>query len=640
METAAAPSTGSSTSLPPLRPGTGAALEAAAQADGLPEAVREAAAQLRQFLADRGLSESSYLRPHDLLEATADDRQLVKAWAAAFRTLSPAQQTAQAPLLNCLARAEWWVGEFQAAQRDFQSLAQASPEPAQQGQAWWHAALAALERPNYTDALRNWQDAVAVAPDLAPLPADQFQMERILAADAHGVTLRCVLAGSDGLVVVRLLDQNTLSRPLERLFEEIMAVAKLDHPAVARSGGIGFLDEAKTRGYVVSECNDGQHIDDFVERHGHLRSRDVIAIASALAEALLEMHDQGLVHGAIRPASIVVKKHEALWRVVLSDYGVRLPRQRAAITAHNPAVLGRTRFGRSLAQHLDYLPPEVRLAVDDIDMAAGDVYSLAKCCNLLLFGNPHPATHQWSRVPEGLAELLAECLANDPAKRPSMRQVYERLESLQPAQSTAPAAAPLPKGVGVVPAPVLPSGMPERRRITADDLRSVLIRRRITFGVLILLVLGILGIIGWVFLVREPVNTVPTMVHARGKVTFEGKPVAGAKIVFHPVAPTVPRASAITAEDGTFALTTFMKDDGAYPGKYVVTIEKFDLSDRVVPNVPPNDPLRADFLQHHVTIQTEVHPNYGNPRTTPLRQTVIPPMGTSDLVLRLNVLGR
>jgi hypothetical protein len=394
---------------------------------------------------------------------------------------------------------------------------------------------------------------------------------------------------------------------------------------------------------------------DYVDRHGPLRSKDLLAVALALAEALMELHDQGLYHTAVRPGHILVKKSDMFWRVVLTDFGVRLPANRLVISTRNPAILGRTRFGRTVAEHLDYLPPELRPGSEGVasDPGSADVYGLAKCCCLALFGNPHPATQQWTRIPDGLAELLNECLAESPQERPSMKQVFQRLESMHSVTTATPTGpssaspisgvtltAALPAGVGQPVAPVLPPGMPERRRLTPEDLRAVLLRRRITWGVLIAGVLGFIGMVAWVFLVRDPVNTVPTLVAARGKVLFEGKPVANAKVTFHPVLPNVPRATATTAEDGSFTLTTFMKHDGAYPGRYNVTIEKYGEDVRVVPNLPRSDPRASDFFQNPVSPLNDVHPNYSMLQRTPLRNIVIPERGTSDLVLRLNILGR
>jgi hypothetical protein len=79
---------------------------------------------------------------------------------------------------------------------------------------------------------------------------------------------------------------------------------------------------------------------------------------------------------------------------------------------------------------------------------------------------------------------------------------------------------------------------------------------------------------------------------ARGQATFAGKPMSNATIFLHPVGvkdPRYPRPRAVVAEDGTFALGTYRKDDGAPAGEYRVTVQWFrKVADRDVPvNVLP-----------------------------------------------------
>ncbi len=67
---------------------------------------------------------------------------------------------------------------------------------------------------------------------------------------------------------------------------------------------------------------------------------------------------------------------------------------------------------------------------------------------------------------------------------------------------------------------------------------------------------------------------VPT-VAVRGKLTLDGKPLANAIVTFTEAMPAGRRAvtaDAITAEDGTYSMTTFSKFDGAPPGSYKVTV--------------------------------------------------------------------
>lgn len=61
-----------------------------------------------------------------------------------------------------------------------------------------------------------------------------------------------------------------------------------------------------------------------------------------------------------------------------------------------------------------------------------------------------------------------------------------------------------------------------------------------------------------------------------GRVTFNGKPVAEAMVVFHRqagVSDDRQKPIAVTDPNGTFALTTDRPGDGAAPGKYAITVE-------------------------------------------------------------------
>jgi hypothetical protein len=61
----------------------------------------------------------------------------------------------------------------------------------------------------------------------------------------------------------------------------------------------------------------------------------------------------------------------------------------------------------------------------------------------------------------------------------------------------------------------------------------------------------------------------------RGQVLYEGKPLANAFVVCHPLEKTARavRPSATTDTDGWFCLSTYQTDDGAPPGDYTVTVE-------------------------------------------------------------------
>jgi tetratricopeptide (TPR) repeat protein len=63
---------------------------------------------------------------------------------------------------------------------------------------------------------------------------------------------------------------------------------------------------------------------------------------------------------------------------------------------------------------------------------------------------------------------------------------------------------------------------------------------------------------------------------ARGQAFFEGKPIPQALIMFEPLwtkEPKFPRPRAVVKDDGSFAVETYGKEDGAPPGEYKVLVQ-------------------------------------------------------------------
>jgi 5-hydroxyisourate hydrolase-like protein (transthyretin family) len=97
----------------------------------------------------------------------------------------------------------------------------------------------------------------------------------------------------------------------------------------------------------------------------------------------------------------------------------------------------------------------------------------------------------------------------------------------------------------------------------------------------------------------------------KGKITLQGQPAAGVVVTFSLVEkdPAKRPASAVTAADGSFVLTTLQAGDGAYPGKYKVVLGKFAKADFTIDGVPP----AADTMPLA----------YRSPETTPLEVEVV-----------------
>jgi hypothetical protein len=95
----------------------------------------------------------------------------------------------------------------------------------------------------------------------------------------------------------------------------------------------------------------------------------------------------------------------------------------------------------------------------------------------------------------------------------------------------------------------------------------------------------------------------PAVHPVSGKVTFDGRPAAGAQVVFHPKTATaaIPTPSAKADSQGNFSLTTYDAADGAPAGDYAVTVE-------LRPVVTKNGELEWG--------PNTLPPQYGSPKTT------------------------
>lgn len=120
----------------------------------------------------------------------------------------------------------------------------------------------------------------------------------------------------------------------------------------------------------------------------------------------------------------------------------------------------------------------------------------------------------------------------------------------------------------------------------------------------------------------------PTTVRVRGTVHLDGEPVPGAAVLFQPT-PGVP-ARAITADDGTFELTTFSPGDGAIVGRHRVAVGKFTMMGVTADDWGVSGPVAAGGVK-----ETWVTPQrYATPADSGLEIDVKPGMAAVVLELR------
>ncbi|MET7323998.1 serine/threonine-protein kinase [Streptomyces sp. NPDC005549] len=162
--------------------------------------------------------------------------------------------------------------------------------------------------------------------------------------------------------------------------------------------------------------------------HGALPERSVRTLGAGLAHALQDIHAAGIIHRDLKPSNVLVTIDGP--RVI--DFGIA----RALQTVSDG---GLTRTGALVGSPGFMAPEQVR---GDRVTPACDVFCLGSVLSYaatgrLPFGAANSGVHalmfriaqeepDLEGVPEGIADLVRDCLRKDPAARPGLAEVLER----------------------------------------------------------------------------------------------------------------------------------------------------------------------------------------------------------------------
>ncbi|MFB7978137.1 protein kinase domain-containing protein [Streptomyces vinaceus] len=193
--------------------------------------------------------------------------------------------------------------------------------------------------------------------------------------------------------------------------------------AVTSSGIARVLDamsEDGNRPWIATEFLSGPTLDDAVRRHGPFGADAVRALAASLATTLGEIHAAGLVHRDLKPANIVLTSGGP--RVI--DFGIARPEHGLTLT-----TTGQVPVTPGYGAPEQVLGHRAGPAADVFSLGAVLAYAAT---GRRTFDGTHVAAVQYevvhgepelTAVPEELRQLIAPCLAKDPALRPTPGQI-------------------------------------------------------------------------------------------------------------------------------------------------------------------------------------------------------------------------
>ncbi|RDV43870.1 serine/threonine protein kinase [Leifsonia sp. ku-ls] len=236
-------------------------------------------------------------------------------------------------------------------------------------------------------------------------------------------------------VAVKLFAQGTAVDDARRRTEATM-LARLSHPhLVGLHDAHLAADGDATPSFLVMELVDGEDLRSRLE-HGPLDPEDAVEVAVGIAEALVVVHEAGMVHRDLKPGNILLADSSVPGGrpvVKLADFGI----------AHLVGSERITTIGTVIGT-AGYLSPEQIFGGEP--GPAADVYALGLVLLEALTGiREYPGTPVEAvaaraardpRIPASLPEdwrgLIGAMTARDPAVRPSALEVAVMARELAP----------------------------------------------------------------------------------------------------------------------------------------------------------------------------------------------------------------
>lgn len=202
------------------------------------------------------------------------------------------------------------------------------------------------------------------------------------------------------------LAAKVLLAPVEDAIVEVGILERLEHDHVLRvHDTVLEMSGPQTRLVMITDLAEGGSLGSAITGRGHLTVGEMVTVLTPVARTLHDLHGQGLVHGDLSPANVLL---DTDGKPLLADFGV------SRLAADGDAEV----WGSE-----GYVAPEVLAGAPPTP--AADVYALGALAWTALVGEaPPPAALRphlpdvAPQAPAVVCDLVLSCLAHTPEARP------------------------------------------------------------------------------------------------------------------------------------------------------------------------------------------------------------------------------
>jgi serine/threonine-protein kinase len=271
-----------------------------------------------------------------------------------------------------------------------------------------------------------------------------YSMIRLLGAGGMGEIYLALDTKLNRKVAIKLLSPQSVTDTIanKRLIREARAAARLDHPNICAIYEVG---EENNRAFIVMQYLQGETLADRIARRP-LELSETLAIASQVADALLEAHVHGIIHRDLKPQNVMITPRG---QAKVLDFGLAKLTERASPVDSEAETETLLSQPGAILGTVPYLSPE-QLEEKDLDNRS-DIFSFGSMLYEMVTGkpafaasgkgavvsailnkDPQPLARYAANVPSELERILRKCIVKDREQRyQSARELFIDLRNLE-----------------------------------------------------------------------------------------------------------------------------------------------------------------------------------------------------------------